>query len=843
MDDHAVPDLPLDRPRSERRASTTGSVGLAVDSGVVSRLVLIGQECDAPLRAVLLAVYVLLLRSYGGDHRVVVESAPATSAETVRHTLALVIADDMTARDAVISVRDGLRAAAPDGQAVRPDLPVFSWLAEGEEALSGDGPGALLEMRGELWLHLVGEPEAVAGVLRYAADVLDGASARRMADRYLLLAGEIAADPDRPVSTLPLMTSGERALFETLNSTAAEPLGAAFHEVFEAQAERTPAEVAAHSFSGSLTYRELDRRANQLAWLLHGLGVQVGDTVGICMDNGLETVVAVLGVLKAGGAYVPVDPADPRGRQTTILQDAGVRMVLATPQSRDGLEAEHPVVELDHRWTALAGQPEHNRPPVADAPTRAAYILYTSGTTGRPKGVVVENRQLMSYVSAVVQRLDMRGASRSAMVQPLTVDSCVTALVPPLCTGGTVHPIPRNTGLDADRLADWFQRWPIDCLKIAPSHLRALQASPRFADLLPRRLLIVGGEASPWKWLADLQRLAPGCRVVNHYGPTETTVGVLTFDIAEHPASAEEITPIGFPLPNTQAYIVDGDGQECPIGVAGELVIGGDTVARGYHGADQRAAAAFVSDPLTGDRRYRTGDIARRLADGAIMFLGRRDDQIKVRGRRVQIGEIDAVLARHPAIRQAVTVVHAAGAGERVLIAYVEPRAGAVTTVQEIRAYLAERLPVYMVPQTFTLLDSLPLSPHGKVDRSALPRPEPNGSAVADAEFHGETEQVVAAIWRDLLGLDTLGPDQNFFDVGGHSLLLVDLQHRLVNAAGKKVDLLDLLHHPSVRAQASMLSDAPRREAVVPSYGRSRVAGALQRRREQQLRAKRGRHD
>jgi amino acid adenylation domain-containing protein len=827
----AAPDLPLDRPRPRERRFTAGSAGVSVAADLAARLTEIGQDCRAPLPAVMLAVYAVLLRRYGGDGRVAVEVRSATAGDP-RRTLELTIAADATARDVVAAVRDGL--PAPDGHPVRPGLPAFSWVADGEEAPP--------ELPGDLWLQVSAGPQGVSGALRYAPDVLDAASARRIAGQYLLLAAGIAADPDRRVGTLPVVTAAERALFDALNNAVAEPLGASFREVFEAQAERTPEVVAARSAAGSLTYRELDRRADQLAWLLRARGVRPESTVGLCLDNGLETVVAVLGVLKAGGAYVPVDPRDPVTRRTAILRDAGVRLVLAAPNSGDGLEADHEVVELDAGWAVLAGQPEHRPPADTEAAGRAAYLLYTSGTTGRPKGVIVENRQLMSYVSAVADRLEMRGL-HTAMVQPLTVDSSVTALVPPLCTGGTVHLIPRETALDADRLAEVFLRWPIDCLKIAPSHLRALQASPRFADLLPRRLLVVGGEASSWEWLAGLRRLAPGCRVVNHYGPTETTVGVLTFDVTDRPAGDWETAPLGFPLPGTRAYVVDGNGQECPTGAVGELVIGGGNVARGYRGADEAAAASFVAGPLTGEHRYRTGDVVRRRADGGVMFLGRRDDQIKIRGRRVQLGEIDAVLARHPAVQRAVTVVHRDGTGNPTLVAYAEPCADAAPAAPDIRAYLAEHLPAYMVPRTVTLLDVLPLSPHGKVDRGALPRPEPAVPAANIPQPRGETEQLVAGIWRDLLGLDTLGPEQNFFDVGGHSLLLVELQSRLAEATGEKVDLLELLHHPSVRAQAGMFSVGPRREIVAPPEDRSRLAGALQRRREQQLRARRGRHD
>jgi amino acid adenylation domain-containing protein len=625
----------------------------------------------------------------------------------------------------------------------------------------------------------------------------------------------------------------EESIVAALNGVRTEFPEKPFHQLFEEQAARNPDAIAVRAGDTSLCYGELNRRANQLAHLLRDRGVGPEVTVGLCLDRGVRMVVAVLGVLKAGGAYVPVDPRDPAVRRSAILDDAAVRVVVT-----DGpLDIVHDVVELDVGWSVLAGWPADDPAAAPAVMSHAAYLLYTSGSTGRPKGVVVEHRQLAGYTHAVIARFGIDRPLRFAMVQPLTVDSSVTALVPPLCTGGEVHLIPRERALDAEWLADWTRTHGVDCLKIAPSHLRALQSSPRFPELLPRRLLVVGGEASDWRWLRALADLAPGCQVFNHYGPTETTVGVLTLAVADHPDADWDTAPIGIPLPNTQAYVVDAAGRPAPFGVVGELVIGGTNVARGYHRREDLTAAAFVTDPL-GRRCYRTGDYVRRLPDGTIAFLGRRDDQIKVRGFRVELGEIDAALRGHAAVRHAVTIVREDPPGDRRIVAYAEPHDVDSFDVAGLQSHLRARLAAHMIPQAVVVLERLPLSEHGKLDRAALPPPP----ATAVRPPTNELDRLVAAAWQEVLHTDAVGVRQNFFDIGGHSLLLVELQHRLRATTGREIELLDLFRHTTVRAQADFLAG---REPVTSRPVRSggAQANALLRRRQQQRRATGGAHE
>ncbi|MFE5583112.1 amino acid adenylation domain-containing protein [Kitasatospora sp. NPDC056531] len=822
-----APELPLDRAHPARRDLRAGSVPFVAPAAATAALRQLGEACGAGLPAAAFALYLALLHRYSGQSELVVGVSNGAELTTpVRAEVGGSFRELVRLAGARLAEAEQARTATPvhlwPGFSCRP-APLVA-----PETASCD-----------LDLRLSCAERELTGQLVFATDVLDPATARRAVEHLLRLLEGATADPDRPVAELPLLTAEEEHTVATLNGVAGEPTDLSFHRLFEAQAARTPEAIAVRAEGASLSYRELNSRANQLADLLRETGVGPEVTVGICADRDVRLLVAVLGVLKAGGAYVPVDPNDPVERRDGILRDADVRVVVATAPLGTG----HQVIELDAELAVLAGRPTENPPPESSACGDAAYLLYTSGSTGKPKGVVIEHRQFVGYTRAVIRRLGIDGPLSFAMVQPLTVDSSVTAFAPPLCTGGEVHLISREAALDADRLADWVQTWGVDCLKIAPSHLRALQSSPRFAELLPRRLLVIGGEASDWRWLRALQRLVPHCRIFNHYGPTETTVGVLTLTVADHPDAEWETAPIGVPLPGTQAHVVDPAGRPTPVGVAGELLIGGDNLARGYHRRDDLTAAAFVPDTLgggPGSRLYRTGDIVRRLADGTIAFLGRRDDQIKVRGFRVALGEIEAALKSHPEVRHAIAVVREDVPGNRRVVAYIEPHGPGFSTAG-LERHLRARLSPHMVPQAMVTLDRLPLSGHGKVDRGRLPRPaEP---AAAPLPPRNELERLVARVWQEVFRTEAVGADQNFFDLGGHSLLMVELHHRLRAATGREIELLDLFQHTTVRAQAELLSRQKQGAAPVTTRGRGAQQNALLKRRQQQLQAKRGRHE
>jgi amino acid adenylation domain-containing protein len=482
--------------------------------------------------------------------------------------------------------------------------------------------------------------------------------------------------------------------------------------------------------------------------------------------------------------------------------------------TRQGLKEAVPgygaaFVCMDDDWETVAQESAENLDGGAGA-ENLAYIVYTSGSTGRPKGVLVEHRQLGNYVRGVGERLALDACRSFAMVQPLTVDSSVTAIYPPLVAGGCLHLISEERAADVPELAAYFREQRIDCLKIAPSHLAALQQTSEPSALMPRERLIIGGEASHRAWGEGLRKLAP-CAVFNHYGPTETTVGVTTYPVDESVEELPSVTlPIGKPLPNVRAYVLDRHMQPVPRGVAGEMYIGGKCVARGYLGRPGLTAAAFVPDPFSaepGARLYRTGDAARHLAGGQIEFLGRRDQQVKVRGFRIELGEIETALREHKGVVEAVVAARVGAHGDTRLTAYVVAAQRRALTGGELRAFLKERLPEYMLPSAYVFLDRLPLTPHGKVDRRALPQPdgearEPDEPFVAP---RNAVEEVLCEIFAEVLGVERVGVHDNFFELGGHSLLATQLASRVRKVFQPDLPLRKVFEAPTVGALAEIL--------------------------------------
>ncbi len=491
----------------------------------------------------------------------------------------------------------------------------------------------------------------------------------------------IAGNPEQRLARLPLLTGPERRqLLVEWNDTRAEyPLDQCLHELFEAQVERTPDAVAVLSKEQQLTYGKLNARANQLARHLRARGVAPEQPVALYLERSVEMIVGLLGILKAGGAYVPLDPATPKERLAVLLVDSAAWGVVTQSSLAIDLPESGPErVLLDSDWPVISLESRHNLSGGISA-ANLAYVIYTSGTTGQPKGVAVEHRQIVNYVRAIQERLQLSASSEAecpssfAFVSSLATDLGNTALFPALCSGGTLHVIGGELASDGAALADYFAQHPIDCLKIVPSHLESLLRVPEPERLLPRQWLVLGGEGPLPEWVARLQRLAPGCVIFNHYGPTETTVGVLTHQIEADRLSREPgAVPLGRPLANTRVYVLDTHGHPVPVGVPGELYIGGRNVARGYLHRPVLTAERFIPDPFSdagearhvpqaqgsprehsqpvagGARLYKTGDRVRWRPDGNLEFLNRCDDQVKVRGFRVELGEVETALAQHP---------------------------------------------------------------------------------------------------------------------------------------------------------------------------------------------------
>jgi amino acid adenylation domain-containing protein len=597
------------------------------------------------------------------------------------------------------------------------------------------------------------------------------------------------------------------------------------HHLIEAQVQRTP-ELPAVAFEGdTLNYRQLDERAGALAASLRDLGVGPDAIVGLFVERSIDAVVGLLGVLKAGGAYLPIDAGTPPDRVALMLEDANVTVLLTqTPLRAQAPEGRARVICLDTvDWTAAGSEDPASTNPGADAmvrPDHLAYVIYTSGSTGRPKGVCIEHRNIVAYTRAVSERLRLEPGWHYATVSTMAADLGHTVLFPSLATGGCLHLVASARAESPARLREYFDRERIDVLKIVPSHLAALQSGQATDHVMPRRRLIVGGEASRLEWIERLRATAPACEIFNHYGPTETTVGVLTHHVGSSlPRTATGTLPLGMPLPHSTVHVVDGEGREVQPGGEGELLIGGDGVGRGYLHRPELTAERFIPDRFDdrpGRRLYRTGDLVRLLADGTLEFCGRIDDQIKIRGYRVEPGEIAAVLCEHSGVTNAMVLGVDEPAGGKQLVAYVvpawspgrpQPNPTEVVTPATLRTHLKSRLPPYMMPSAFVLLDAFPLNANGKVDRRALPPPvvEHATPATASATSLSPTEAALAEIWTSMLNVPAVNVNDSFFDLGGHSLMAMRMMTRIRETFGVEVPLRALFEGPTLSGLANIV--------------------------------------
>jgi amino acid adenylation domain-containing protein/non-ribosomal peptide synthase protein (TIGR01720 family) len=681
--------------------------------------------------------------------------------------------------------------------------PLFQAMLMLQNAPSGDGrlrlPGLEIVPVGvdsrtaktDLTLYMTDEAERFTGFFEYNRDLFDLETVERLSEHLRrLLEGAVAA-PEARISELPLLTDEERrTLVEDWNATELElPEGATLHGLFRARAAERPGAEAVVFGAERLTYGELRDRALALAAHLRRLGVGPETLVGVFLERSLEMVVAVLGVLEAGAAYVPLDPEYPADRIGFMVESSGLpvvilqeRLVEKLPEAARGLD----LVRIDADWPRIAAaapggaaaEPGETGPP-AGGPDQLAYVIYTSGSTGRPKGVQIQHRSVVSFLLSMARRPGFGAGDTLLAVTTLSFDIAGLELFLPLVTGGRVVVASRETAQAGELLL----------ARIVGEAPTVMQATPATWRLLldagwpgpPPAKLLCGGEALP-RELAD-RLLAKGVELWNMYGPTEATIWSAVLRVA---AGAEAV-PVGGPIANTALYVLDAALRPVPVGVPGELAIGGLGLARGYLGRPELTAERFLPDPFTrreGGRMYRTGDLVHWRPDGTLAFLGRIDHQVKVRGFRIELGEIEAVLAAHPAVAQAVVIVREDRPGDKRLAAYLVARPGAeAPAVAVLRAHLKERLPDYMVPPIFITLDELPLTPNGKVDRRALPAPDRNRPELGEEYVapRNPTEAALAAIWAETLGLERIGVHDDFFELGGDSLMVI----RVVSKANK----------------------------------------------------------
>ena len=651
---------------------------------------------------------------------------------------------------------------------------------------------------------------------------LDRSTVERWSTHFLTLIAAAATNPDTLASRLPLLDEAERSrLLVDWNQTAADyPRDRCIHELFEAQVSQTPNLPAVRYQDDCLTYRELNEQADQLAHYLRSLGVRQDSLVGLCVDRSASMMVAVLAILKAGGAYVPLSADHPKPRLAQQL--AGVSALVTEGKFECLMPAfDGSLVLLDRDREQWSKQSSEN-PPLVTGPENLAYVIYTSGSTGTPKGVAVRHRNLVNYTWFIQRRLELEKYPEPlhfATVSTLGADLGNTCIYPALVSGGCLHVIAHDVAADSQKLSEYMALYPVDVLKIVPSHLMALLNSGAGREVLPRKHLVTGGEALTIRLIEKIVTAGGTCEVLNHYGPTETTVGSLTLRLRDYDwkNSTAPTIPIGRPIANTRVYILDAQGEPVPVGVAGELYIAGDGVTAGYINQPERTAERFVPETFGPDpsaKMYRTGDLVRYLPGGEIEFLGRVDDQVKIRGFRIELGEIESMLLRHGQVKQAVTLAVSNERGEKSLVAYFVGSAAG----DELRTYLRGQLPDYMVPAAIIQLPKFPLNANGKIDRQALPKQEDVQAARRESVApRTPSEEVVAAIWSEVLRRDGVGVEDNFFEIGGHSLLATQIASRLREHFRIPVAVRTVFEAPTIAELARRLDSARREEhGLVP---------------------------
>ncbi|RBL90134.1 non-ribosomal peptide synthase/polyketide synthase [Chitinophaga flava] len=623
------------------------------------------------------------------------------------------------------------------------------------------------------------------------------------------------------VASLEMITPAEKkTLLNTF--TVSYPDRATVTTLFEAQADRVPKEVAVVYEAGALTYQQLEERANQLARYLLDHGVRPGDMVPLYIERSLHMMVGMLGILKAGAAYVPIDQDFPAERIAYMLKDTAASVVVSSKACASALpqhDALH-IVQLDseqlnHQRIERIQLPHH--------PDQVAYVIYTSGSTGQPKGVMVTHRNLVDYTFGLKQATPLEECRSFGLLSSIATDLGNTVIFGSLLTGGALHLFSKDAINDPDIIHQYLRKHPVDCIKIVPSHWKALSSGDHL--LLPGKLLIFGGEALDAGVIESIRATGTGCVVVNHYGPTETTIGKL-LHVVKDDYVYNKTVPIGRPFSNTSVYVVSPAGKLCPTGVPGELWIGGTGVAEGYLNNETLTQSKFIADPFqpdTTERLYRTGDLVKYLPDGNILFMGRIDDQVKIRGYRIEPGEIEAVLAACELISQAAVLVKADTAGDKRLVAYIVSEGE--LNKDGVMEYIRKELPEYMHPSSLVVLDHFPLLANGKTDRKALPDPE--ATTVQTDKYEApvtQTEIKLTAIWAALLEVENVGLHDDFFVLGGHSLLAIRLISAIRKELTAEVVIGDVFDYPTVKTLAAHLDKSNVRTAAPAILHKERPA-------------------
>jgi amino acid adenylation domain-containing protein len=873
-----VLELPADHPRPARQNYAGGMVELVLDEELTAGLKALSQRRGMTLYMTLLAGWAAVLCRLSGQTEVVIGTPTANRGHVQLELLIgffvnmLAVRVDLggwpTGEELLEQVKGQTLGAQanqdiPFEQVVEMVQPVrstahsplfqamFGW--EGtppaglalsglrvmplrDEALNSDaGDAEALGAKFDLTLGLREQGGKIVGGFTYATALYERPTMERHAEYLRNLLQGLVEDTSATVEQLPMLSEAEREqVLYWWNRTEVEyPRERCIHELFEEQVAGRPGATAVEYEGATLTYGELNRQANRLAHYLRGLGVKPDERVALCLERGMEMMVGLLGVLKSGGAYVPLDPEYPPERLRFMLEDSAPKALLTQRHLRRLFADEQltiPVMELEQEkhWEL----PETNPDRMAGFTARhPAYVIYTSGSSGAPKGVVVEHQSVGNLLNWTQRTYPLSAEGAVLQNAPFGFDASVTGFFWPLVTGARVVMARPEGHKDAAYLCRTIRNHGVTAIGFPISMLPVFAEQIDSPECTTLAHVMCGGEALPG-WVArQFQERLPHVRLHNLYGPTEATVASTAWTGSANSVDAElNIIPIGRPIANTRIYILDGAGEPVPVGVTGELYIGGAGVARGYLNRPELTAERFVADPFAqepGARIYKTGDLGRWRADGTIEFLGRNDFQVKIRGFRIELGEIEARLREHAGVREAVVMAREDEPGDKRLVAYyTASQASEEVSVEGLRAHLLTKLPEYMVPSGWVQLDALPLTPNGKLDRKALPPPPAHCYAGRRYEEpQGELESQIAQIWGEILKRDRVGRHDNFFELGGHSLLAVRMTSRLQQVSGRKVEIRQLFAHPVLRDLAGALGEAARAEQeVIPRVDRS---GAL----------------